>query len=241
MPFINGKFYMNPAYGRALERARRASSIWSVALPQFAGSALRKQNFSDDLPSGDAEQSSDAHWVTINGHHVLLDQASSQRPPTEDTQHPERKRHLSARDKSYLDKYYDAVTVLAKKYKVDPVLVLGVGIESGFGSGGTYLRTGDAFGMTGGSTKRTTTATSPDENVKQFFDNYGNQIRGTGTDTSAFINALQGRNASGERVKGWKVYNIANPHWESLVNDDINTMKKDIPTYLSQKKTEQSR
>jgi len=37
------------------------------------------------------------------------------------------------------------------------------------------------------------------------------------------------------------VYNIANPHWESLVNDDINTMKKDIPTYLSQKKTEQSR
>jgi len=31
MPFINGRFYANPAYGRALERARRSSSggIWT--------------------------------------------------------------------------------------------------------------------------------------------------------------------------------------------------------------------
>jgi hypothetical protein len=36
MPFINGRFYANPAYGRALERARRASSggIWSEDFPE---------------------------------------------------------------------------------------------------------------------------------------------------------------------------------------------------------------
>ncbi|HXN98597.1 MAG TPA: hypothetical protein VN881_05950 [Candidatus Acidoferrales bacterium] len=93
--------------------------------------------------------------------------------------------------------------------------------------------------MTGENTKHMTTAASPAENVRQFFDSYGNQIRGTGTHTSAFINALQDRNASGKSVKGWKVYNRANPHWE--VNEGINTMRKDIPTYLSQKKAEQSR
>ena len=95
--------------------------------------------------------------------------------------------------------------------------------------------------MTGGSTKHMTTATSPDENVKQFFDSYGNQIRGTGSDASSFINGLQGRNATGQSVKGWKVYNRANSHWEDLVNDGIKTMRKDIPTYLAQKKTEKSR
>jgi hypothetical protein len=46
------------------------------------------------------------------------------------------------RDKAYLDKYYDAVAAFAKRYNVDPALVLGVGIESGFASEGTYLRTG---------------------------------------------------------------------------------------------------
>jgi hypothetical protein len=68
---------------------------------------------------------------------------------------------LSARDKSYLDKYYDPVRVMAKRYAVDPALVLGVGIESGFASKGTYLRTGDAFGMTGGSGEHMTAANSP--------------------------------------------------------------------------------
>jgi len=36
MPFINGRFYANPAHGRALERARRASSdgIWSEDFPE---------------------------------------------------------------------------------------------------------------------------------------------------------------------------------------------------------------
>ncbi|HEV2298321.1 MAG TPA: hypothetical protein VGR72_07375 [Candidatus Acidoferrales bacterium] len=34
MPFINGRFYANPAYGRALERARQADA------PEFEGELL---------------------------------------------------------------------------------------------------------------------------------------------------------------------------------------------------------
>ena len=40
MPFIKGRFYMNPAYGRAIERARRASGICSEELPEFARAPL---------------------------------------------------------------------------------------------------------------------------------------------------------------------------------------------------------
>jgi hypothetical protein len=47
------------------------------------------------------------------------------------------KSQLSSRDKAYLDAYYDAVSAWAKHYNVDPTLVLGVGIESGFASAGT--------------------------------------------------------------------------------------------------------
>lgn len=45
MPFINGKFYMNPAYDRAVENARANEST-------------------------DGDQG--GHWVTIDGHHVLI-------------------------------------------------------------------------------------------------------------------------------------------------------------------------
>lgn len=48
MPFINGKFYMNPAYGRAIEHARKAGGIWSEERPEFAGAPLQKQNFSNE-------------------------------------------------------------------------------------------------------------------------------------------------------------------------------------------------
>ena len=139
--------------------------------------------------------------------------------------------------KAYLDKYYDAVNAQAKHYKVDPALVLGVGIESGFASQGAHLRTRDAFGMTGGSTKHMTTAGSPAENVKQFFDNYGNQIHGTGNNASAFVNGLQGRDASGAPVKGWKVSNRANRDWKGFINGGINEMRRDTPIYLSKRKT----
>ncbi|MGB8525082.1 MAG: septal ring lytic transglycosylase RlpA family protein [Candidatus Acidiferrales bacterium] len=52
MPFINGKFYMNPAYGRALEHAR-------------ASEEASRHNES-------SQQEPDSHWVTINGRHVLI-------------------------------------------------------------------------------------------------------------------------------------------------------------------------
>jgi hypothetical protein len=90
--------------------------------------------------------------------------------------------------------------------------------------------------MTGGSTKNMTKATSPDENVKQFFHNYGNQIRGTGTDASAFMNGLQGRDAFGEPVKGFKVYNSAHPvEWHDLISGGIGHMRATLPRYLSQR------
>jgi hypothetical protein len=205
MSLINGRFYMNPAYGRAVEAARAA------------------ENASEH--GGLNQEGEGGHWVTIDGRHVLIPQAQAPRP-----------QELSARDKAYLDKYYDAVAALAKVYNVDPTLVLGVGIESGFASQGTYLRTGDAFGMTGGSTKNMTTAASPAENVKQFFDKYGNEIRDTGNDDSTFLNALQGLDASGKRVQGWKAYNTVNPDWSAFIGRGIDQMRRDVPAYLSQRK-----
>lgn len=50
MPFIDGKFHANPAYGRAVEGAR----------PAEAASGGRSQQDQGD------------HWFTINGHHVLI-------------------------------------------------------------------------------------------------------------------------------------------------------------------------
>jgi len=73
VPFINGKFYMNPAYGRAIERARTANQTWSGEIPGLAESSLREQDFGNDLsPSKMHRKDSDAHWVTIDGHHVLI-------------------------------------------------------------------------------------------------------------------------------------------------------------------------
>ena len=114
---------------------------------------------------------------------------------------------LSPRDTRYLNLYYRPVSQSAPKYQVSPALVLGLGIESGFASQGTYLRTGDAFGMTGGSTSNTTTAVSPTQNVNQFFTNYGNQVKGAGSNVQIFLSGLQGKNQLGQPVKGWKIFN----------------------------------
>jgi hypothetical protein len=66
-PIINGKFYMNPAQGRGVERARIAQDLESA-------------------DSGSAEQSQTGHWVTINGRHVQIngEQASHTPPSTPD-------------------------------------------------------------------------------------------------------------------------------------------------------------
>ena len=210
MPYINGRFYMNPAAGRAIERARAAQAVSA------------RQDSSHQEPS--------SHWVTIHGRHVLIDET-----------HLGRSRHISPRDKTYLDKYYDAVARLARKYKIDPALILGLGIESGFASEGTYLRTGDAFGMTGGTLNHMTRASSPAQNVQQLLDNYGEQIRGTGSDAPAFINALQGRNAAGVPVEGWKIYNSVNPVWGRTISAGIDQMRRDIPSYLALRESQPNR
>jgi rare lipoprotein A (peptidoglycan hydrolase) len=59
MPRINGRYYINPAYGRALERARAA------------GDPPDRQE-----PLGD----SDTHWVTIDGRHVLIPERQGSQP-----------------------------------------------------------------------------------------------------------------------------------------------------------------
>jgi hypothetical protein len=241
MPWINGRFYANPLFGRALERAREAESgrIWSEQYPELGFEPMAEQTSSDAEPSQTAPSQLPAktqpnqpggsdHWVTIDGKHVLVHE-----PQGKSVQG-----HLSWRDKAYLDKYYDAVNKLAKKYNVDPTLVLGLGIESGFASQGTYLTTGDAFGMTGGNTNHMTTAASPDENVKQFFDRYGDQIRGSGSDTSAFINGLEGRDAAGKLVRGRRVYNTVNPDWPTDVRNGVGQMKRSVPVYISQRNTQ---
>ncbi|MFZ0519723.1 MAG: hypothetical protein WAL95_01790 [Candidatus Acidiferrales bacterium] len=104
MPFINGKFYMNPSYGRAVEHVRlRGATI--------KGAAQQAEASEDGDPDG--------YWVTIDGNHVLIEQTSKRK-----AQHKQiRTAGLSARDKSYLDKYYDAVDVVAKRYGVEPSLV----------------------------------------------------------------------------------------------------------------------
>jgi hypothetical protein len=153
---------------------------------------------------------------------------------------------VSPRDKNFLDKYYDAVSRLAKKYHVDPKLVLGLAYESGFASdgpaGGTYRETGDAFGLTGGSKQHMTFASSPEENAEQLFRLYGRQIYGTGSDVNAFLNALQGKDPAGRRVKGWKVYNSdttgglpAGTRFLAGARNGIKQMQRVVPLYLHER------
>jgi hypothetical protein len=241
MPWINGRFFANPLFGRALERARVADSgrNWSEQYPESGFQHIADQNPGTAAPgqksSAQPQDPSQAkpqrpsdHWVTIKGRRVLIHEPQNKASGS----------RLSNRDKSYLDKYFDAVDKLARKYDVDPTLILGLGIESGFASQGTYLRTGDAFGMTGGNTKHMTTAASPDENVRQFFDKYGDQIRGSGSNTSAFINGLEGRDASGRPANDRKVCNSVNPDWPADVRNGVGQMKRSVPVYVSQRNSQ---
>jgi CHAP domain len=60
VPFINGRFYTNPAYGRALERARAAEAERTFA-PERADPQ---------------QQDEDGHWVTMDHRHVLIHETS---------------------------------------------------------------------------------------------------------------------------------------------------------------------
>ncbi len=65
MPFINGKFYMNPAYGRAIEYARRGGAVPS------SQPAQQGQDHGRDDQVG--------RWVTIDGKHVLIKDTPAER------------------------------------------------------------------------------------------------------------------------------------------------------------------
>ena len=142
-------------------------------------------------------------------------------------------RALRKVDQDYLDRYYAKVSALADQYGVDPALPLGMGGESGFATGGTYNRTHDAFGMTGGSTRHMTYADTPEQNAQQLFDAYGPQFRGSGSDVDQFINGIQGRGSDGAPVKGWKRYNSVKGGsvYEERLKGWIQRMQRDVPTY----------
>lgn len=72
MPFVNGKFYMNPAYGRAVEGARDSEG---------------SPGQSDRNGQGD-------HWVTINGNHVLIHETAS-RPAAMAEPRSQKERYLT--------------------------------------------------------------------------------------------------------------------------------------------------
>ena len=54
MPFINGRYYMNPNYGAAMERARQTG----------------------EESHGYVQNNTDGHWVTINHRHVFIHEGS---------------------------------------------------------------------------------------------------------------------------------------------------------------------
>ncbi|MGB6745436.1 MAG: hypothetical protein WBE38_17450, partial [Terracidiphilus sp.] len=119
----------------------------------------------------------------------------------------------------------------------DPALVLGLGIESGFATKGTYLRTGDAFGMTGGSTAHMTYARNPEQNVDQLFSRFGDEMRGTGSNISIFLNNLEKEDANGNQITSQGMYNsveIPPTAWKAFITSGIQEMQRDIPIYLSQ-------
>jgi len=70
MPFISGRYYMNPVYGRAVELARAT------------------QTARDDSQS----EGQDSHWVTIGERHVLIQNALNQ----QSEQHDESKQKAKA-------------------------------------------------------------------------------------------------------------------------------------------------
>jgi len=78
MPFINGRFYMNPAYGQAVENARAAEGTSNQHEPQ--------------------PHDPNAHWVTLDGRHVLIREAQAGRAPIHEVNHKNRGRRAAIAD-----------------------------------------------------------------------------------------------------------------------------------------------
>lgn len=63
MPFINGRYHMNPSYGAALERARSEIANGSERIPACSDEALE---LSDDVYRNGASQGSDSQQIQID-------------------------------------------------------------------------------------------------------------------------------------------------------------------------------
>jgi hypothetical protein len=138
------------------------------------------------------------------------------------------------RDSRYLDNYYPAVAPLARTYGVNPALPLGMGVESAFGTKGTYGTTKDVFGITGGDKNPDVMArpSGPAEDSATFFRLYGPQFSGAGDDKNRFLNALQGKDPSGRPVPGWRIYNSKPSNtWNSMARKGIAQMLSQVPLY----------
>jgi hypothetical protein len=166
-----------------------------------------------------------------------LDTVTSDAQPYKPNEAKPSKWKLSDRDKNYLDQYYPEIARLSKEHGVNPGFMAALGAESGYATDGTFKRTHDAFGLTGGSTDHMTYPKSPEDNVRRLFELYGKQIRGVGNDKAAFINAMHGKDRDGKPVPGWKDYNSRKAAvWLNMMNKNIPQMEKDLSIYLSLKK-----
>ncbi|MBZ5501039.1 MAG: hypothetical protein LAN59_02210 [Acidobacteriia bacterium] len=78
MPFVNGRFYINPAYGRSVEQARASETTSNPHSPQ--------------------PQDPNAHWVTLDGRHVLIRQTQPGRAPSHEVSPRNRGRRQAIAD-----------------------------------------------------------------------------------------------------------------------------------------------
>jgi hypothetical protein len=144
--------------------------------------------------------------------------------------------HLTPRDKSYLDRYAPSVIAHSKTYDIDPAFPLGVGLlESSGATAGTYAKSNDAFGMTNNSPTKMlrfppgSAGIEPD--VGKFFDLYGSQIRGVGSNEGAFCNAIQGLDATGHPVRGQHRYNAQRANYCDALHPSIESMRRALPVW----------
>jgi len=158
---------------------------------------------------------------------------------------------------SYLCRYYQPMVTKANAVGVDPALPLGLGIESHFADpnwpNNLYNKTGDAFGLTNGTSAHPVHASSPEDDVSKLFSeptakgcspSYGERMRGTGTNVELFLQRLEREDANNNPLTGPPDKNgnrrnlgcMWNDHpltWKPFIRDGISKMQHDIPIFLN--------
>jgi len=163
---------------------------------------------------------------------------------------------------SYLCRYYQPMVAKISEgaYGVAPALPLGLGIESHFADpnwpNNLYNKTGDAFGMSNGSTAHPEHANGPVDDINKLFSepkangcdklpSYGERMRGTGSNIDLFLQRLEMEDAKGNPLTGPPNKNGNRQNlgcmyngdhevtWRSLVRAGIGQMQHDIPIFLS--------